>query len=246
MKAILMVAGKGTRISSYINGIPKSLVDIGEGTKLLLHSIHMLKNNGINDITLVVGYRHKLIEDAVKDEQVNIVYNPFYSVTNSIASLYLAKNQLNDDMLLANGDVFWEDETLKRLLNYKDDVTMLVDKTKADTGDYFFNVDQDGRILAFGKELKREERNCEYVGICKIRKEFIRNFTDKLESMIENEEYNKWWENVCYDMSRNVPIHTLDVDGAFWAEVDRIEDYNKIKEYYANKHPSDTDSNSNK
>lgn len=240
MKVIIMVAGKGTRISDYIGGIPKSLVNIGNGTPLILSTIHMLKNNNINDITLVVGYKHKMIENAVKDENIKVIYNPFYSVTNSMGSLYLARNQLDDDVILANGDVFWEENLLNKLLHSEKDVTMLSDKTRADNGDFFFNVDNNGKIVAFGKELTRDNRNSEYVGLCKIKKSFLNTFKQKMNEMIENEEYFKWWENICYDMSNEVPIYALDVDGDFWAEVDRMEDYLRIKKYCEDKQATNT------
>ena len=49
--------------------------------------------------------------------------------------------------------------------------------------------------------------------------------------MIEGQESDKWWENVLYSMTSERDIYVKDVDGAFWAEVDYIEDYNKILDY---------------
>ena len=88
MKAILLAAGRGTRISRYLDGNPKCTVDLGNGTKLIEYSIAMLKKKGITEIALVTGYRHRVIEDVLKGANVKFFYNPFYDVTNSLASLF--------------------------------------------------------------------------------------------------------------------------------------------------------------
>ena len=49
--------------------------------------------------------------------------------------------------------------------------------------------------------------------------------------MIENGEYDLWWENVLYSMADTEKIHVVDVDGIFWSEVDTIEDYQRVLEY---------------
>ena len=108
MKVILMAAGRGTRISKFIGDKPKSLVDVG-GMTLLSHTIQMLKSNGINDISIIVGYKHEMIEEELKNQNVKIYHNKDFAQTNSIYSLFLAKDELSeDDVILANADVFWE------------------------------------------------------------------------------------------------------------------------------------------
>lgn len=47
--------------------------------------------------------------------------------------------------------------------------------------------------------------------------------------LVDNGEYNLWWENVLYTMTDKHPVYVQNVDGKFWAEVDYIEDYERIK-----------------
>ncbi len=89
-----------------------------------------------------------------------------------------------------------------------------------------------GDILQkYGKDLPREERNSEYVGIGVLKKGWVLKFHDQLCRMIENGEYNLWWENVLYSLVEVENIYTVDVDGIFWSEVDTIQDYQKVLEY---------------
>lgn len=90
MKAFVLAAGRGTRISKYIPNIPKCTVDVG-GEPLICQTVRMLTDRQI-DTTVIVGYRYKEILRVLEGLPVHIVYNPFFDVTNSIGSLWLAEN----------------------------------------------------------------------------------------------------------------------------------------------------------
>ena len=65
MKAFILAAGRGSRISKYIPNIPKCTVDVG-GIPLIRQTAEMLLENGI-DPTVIVGYRHSEVERVLKD-----------------------------------------------------------------------------------------------------------------------------------------------------------------------------------
>lgn len=231
MKAFLLAAGKGSRISKSIPPIPKSTLEVG-GVPLIIRTIDMLRNHNI-DVTVIVGYKHDYIEKVIGDK-ATIVYNPFYDVTNSIGSLYLAKDYIQEeDIIIANADVFWSEELLNLVLNAKEDVVMLADKLRADDGDYFFGT-ENGLIKRYGKELTRDNRDCEYVGIAGLKTSFVPTFKSRLIEMVSKQMHNVWWENVLYSMIEERDIYALDVNGLFWGEVDFIEDYQRILNYVEN------------
>lgn len=222
-----MAAGYGGRISQFTNE-PKSLLKINNKT-IIRHTVEMLLENNIS-VTIIVGFKHQLIIDELRDLDVKFYYNPFFKVTNSIGSLWLAKDELNtkDDIILGNADVYWDQNILDLLLSDENEVVMLGDRTRALTGDYFFGC-KNGIIEKYGKELIPEERTCEYVGLAKLKNSFVESFKKQMEYLVDNSEYNLWWENTLYTLSDKYPIHVKDVDGKFWAEVDYIEDYERIK-----------------
>lgn len=232
MKAILMAAGYGGRISQFTNE-PKSLLKINNKT-IIRHTVEMLLANNIS-VTIIVGFKHKLIEEELKDLPVKFYYNPFFRVTNSIASLWLAREELNtdEDIICGNADVYWDQDILDLLLNETNETIMLGDKTRVLVGDYFFGC-KNGKIEKYGKELLPEERTCEYVGLARIKNDFLRYFNRQLIELIDNGEYNLWWENVLYTMTDKHHIFVKDVEGKFWAEVDYIEDYERIKKELGN------------
>lgn len=229
MKAILMAAGMGTRISQKTNQ-PKSLLRVGN-TSIIRHTVEMLQRNNI-DVTIILGFKSDLIVNELSDLNVKFYINPFFRVTNSIASLWFARDELkaNEDIIFANADVYWEEDILELLKSSNKDVIMLGDKTRVEIGDYFFKCKND-KIVDYGKDLDLNNRTCEYVGMAKISKEFMPEFIENLEYLIKEEDYNLWWENILYSLSDKKDIHVKDVEGRFWGEVDTIEDYERIINY---------------
>ena len=151
MKAILLAAGVGSRIAENIGDMPKSMMEVG-GKPLIIHTVELLQKNHM-EVVVITGFKHNMIEDALKDYSVKIYYNPFYAVTNSIGSLWYAREEFDtEEMLIANADVFYTQELLDRIAGAKYENFLLSDVTRADNGDYFFMTEND-RLLKYGKEL---------------------------------------------------------------------------------------------
>ncbi len=234
MRAILMAAGIGSRLSVKPSK-PKCLWELG-GEPLIVKTIRMLTENGF-DVHLIVGFKHEMIEEALRDYPVTFHYNPFFRVTNSLGSLWFAREALagDEDTILGNADVYWEKPLLDKMLASDYDALMLGDVERVESGDYFFLTDENGCITDYGKQLPLERRTCEYVGLCRLKKEFIPGFRDRLDKLVNEEQYNLWWENVLYENCHEYPVHVLDVEGAFWGEIDYMQDYNRIQDYVNSK-----------
>lgn len=234
MKAILLAAGVGTRIARELQR-PKSCLEV-EGKPIIRHTVELLNDNGIQ-AAVVVGYEKTVIFDALSGLDVKFYYNPFYRVTNSIGSLWFAKEQLTgeDDLLIGNADVFYEQAILDILTHDGGEPrTMVADKSRVAVGDYFVKT-VDGKLTAYGKELPLEERTAEYVGMACIRKEAVRDFAANLSILVEQGRYDLWWENTLYEFCREKPVYIKDVEGKFWGEIDYIEDYERILAYIKSK-----------
>jgi choline kinase len=231
MKVFVLAAGVGTRISRIAQGKPKCLLEMG-GRTLIRQMVDRMHRFGLDDITLVTGYKHEMIERELGD-RVAYRHNPFYHVTNSIASLWFARDLLQGDVLISNGDLFYEDSLLEAALADRREVVMLADTTRIKGADYRFQFDGD-RIAGYGKEIPDEATDGEYVGIASIRASFLPQFSRRLEELIAQQETGKWWEDVLYSyIPQGVPIRYRDVAGSFWAEVDYVEDYERILSWVA-------------
>ena len=229
MRAVIMAAGVGSRIQGLIHDKPKCLIQAGTES-LIGRSVEMLKRKGIDDISVITGYKSELIRDEI-GARVRYFHNPFYQVTNSIASLWLARTLLDEDLILMNADLYFEEEVLDIALDQDEHAVMLSDSTRIDDADFRFGVE--GRcIRKTGNKLTNAETDCEYVGIVRIDKSFIGTFKSRLEKMVKARDMNNWWEGVLYSfIEEHMDIFHVDVEGAFWTEVDTPADYSRLKDW---------------
>jgi len=236
MKIIIMAAGIGSRIRGIIGDKPKCLIE-ANGETLIGRMVRILNSRNIDDITVITGFESKLIHDEL-GVRVKYFHNPFYAVTNSISSLWLAKELLDDDVILMNADLYVEEQVIDVALAQTRHVVMLSDSSRIEDADFRFGVDGE-RIVKTGNKLKNDETDCEYVGIVRIDKSFIAKFKVRLEYMIEQADFNNWWEGVLYSFIEDgMPIYHEDIIGYFWTEVDHLADYQRLNAWLANQKAS--------
>lgn len=105
--AIIMAAGKSTRFSPLSYEYPKALVEV-KGEILIERQIRQLKEAGIDDITVVVGYKKEQFVYLQKKFNVDIVENPEYDVRNNSSSLYHVKEKLSNTYICSADNYFKE------------------------------------------------------------------------------------------------------------------------------------------
>lgn len=228
MKALLLAAGRGTRISRYLSGNPKCTVDIGD-QRLIEYTMDLFHRKGITEIAMVLGYRAEVIRQIVEPYGVKCYYNPFYDVTNSIASAWFARDFLagEGDTLIMNADVYMDEDLLDHVIACQISPVMFGDSSRKEEADYKFKY-ENGILQKYGKELTGEDITGEYIGIGKFSHEFMPTFLEKMDEMINTQQHSVWWENILYQMVGQRDVYVDEVNGKFWAEVDYIEDYERI------------------
>lgn len=233
MKAIILAAGMGSRISADIGMMPKSTLKIN-GVPLIRKTVLNLQEHGI-EVCVCVGYQYELIQNALEGLQVKYYYNPFFDITNNIASLWFAKEEFTrDDVIVMSADIIFSDELIAALIAAKGDLMMIVDKSRINEGDYFFKLSQEGKIQEYGPNIPAKERSCEYVGISKVSINAGKKFVLRLDEMISKGRHQEYFENVYFSFidDNQLMLTTIDVSGTQWREIDVYDDYQKaIKEF---------------
>ena len=228
-----MAAGVGSRLSRHFGDIPKCCIQI-KSESLINRSVRLLNNYGVNDISVIVGYNKNMTIDALSDHSIKYYDNPFYRKTNSIASLWFAMKELqnsDDDILLLNADLFYEAKMLEEILESENEIELYADSRRKEEADYKLYY-KDNILIEYGKNLPIEKITGEYIGIAKLKKDSLPEFSRKITQLIDSGESDMWWEDVLYTMSdEGSDIHVKDLNTYFWAEIDFVEDYNRIIEY---------------
>ena len=232
MKYIFMVAGKGTRLQPLTFQSPKSMFKLDRNTTVIKRMVDLIKKHDCEaDIVVVTGHMHKSIEAEL--EGVTFVYNPFYEVTNSIASLWFAQEHLAaDNVVLIDGDIVMADDLIRDVVCMPvDRATVLVDSSIKNNGDY--NVEISGeRVLVMSKEL--ETYFGEYAGITKLDKKSALLMRAEMNSMVEDGYYDQWYENALVQMifKDDFNLYYKDISDYDWTEVDCVSDLIHAKQIH--------------
>jgi choline kinase len=123
VKLIILAAGEGKRLQPLTKNTPKCMVEIF-GKPLLEHQIDVIKKCGITEIIIVNGYRGELI----KIPDVQFYKNEKYHSTNMVETLFCAEKELDGPVIISYGDILYEKNVLEKLLNSKNDFSIVIDK----------------------------------------------------------------------------------------------------------------------
>lgn len=180
-RAIIMAAGKGTRMRPVTLHTPKPLVKVN-GKRMIDSVIEALHKNGISEIYIVVGYLKDQFEILPKEyENVKLIENPFYDTCNNISSLYVARDYIENAIIL-DGDqiiyhekilapefdrsgynaVWTDDETEEWLMTVEKGIVTLCSRTGGKGGWQLYSVSRwneaDGKRLKHHLELEFNEK----------------------------------------------------------------------------------------
>ena len=224
MKYIFMVAGKGSRLHPLTLNHPKSMFKLDSNTTLIQRMVSIIKKiDEFADIVVVTGHMHRSIEQEL--ENVTFVYNPFYAVTNSIASLWFAKEHLEaDNIVLIDGDIVMSEKLMEDIVCVPvDKPTVLLDSSIKTDGDYNVQVSGD-HVLVMSKEL--DAYYGEYAGVTKLDRKSALLMKEEMNAMIEDGNYDQWYENALVQLifKNNFELYYEDICNYEWTEVDCVSD----------------------
>lgn len=224
MKYIFLVAGKGTRMQPLTLKHPKSMFKLDNDTTVIKRMVNLIKEfDKEADIVVVTGHMHQSIENDL--EGVTFVYNPFYEVTNSIASLWFAKDHLDvENVVLIDGDIVMSRNLVKEVVCQPvDKPTVLLDSSIKTDGDYNVEVSGD-RVLVMSKNL--DSYYGEYAGLTKLDGKSAQRMKQEMDSMIEEGYYDQWYENALVQLifKEDFKLYYKDICEYEWTEVDCVSD----------------------
>jgi choline kinase len=221
IKAIILAAGPGSRLLPHTAHSPKCLTSIN-GQPILRYQIAALRECGIEDIVIVVGYLAHCIRDFV-DSSVTLVENRDFASTNSSHSLWLARAHMRHGFIHLNSDLLFEPELLAELLAAPDENAVIVDRHVRPASD-MMKAEMDGRrILRMAKDLTAVA-SAEVVGPAKFGPRGAELVIDRLTQLSDRGDRGQWAYSVFGDLAPALAFSGVDNPGRFWAEVDTAAD----------------------
>ena len=234
----------GRRLGKLTANDTKCMVRLG-GVPIIDRMISQIISNGINKITLVVGYKADHLIEHLSGRfpgvEIGFIRNTIYDKTNNIYSLSLAKDLLmEDDTILLESDLVFEDGILERILDNDYPDLALVDKYESWMDGTVVKLGEDNTIVNFiskkAFDFGEADKYYKTVNIYKFSKSFSRGkYVPFLEAYCKSLGNNEYYEQVLKVISLldNPQLKALMLDGEKWYEIDDIQDLDIAEALFA-------------
>jgi len=217
VRAIILAAGVGSRLQALSGGKPKCLVEIG-GRPLILHQLEALADHGIGPVLIVAGYRADEVREVVGD-RAEFVINDRFQETNSLYSLWLAREHVSGPFILLNCDLFFNPEVLERLLDAPSNA-LAYDSTSSRGREQTKIAVKDGRVVDIGKDVPPGSARGESLGTLKFDAEGAKAMFDAADRLVREGNERAWVIEATRAAASQVGIHAVNVAGLAWTEID--------------------------
>lgn len=242
-KAVILSAGQGTRLSPLTKDKPKCLVEI-HGKPVLGWQIDALVASGVKEIVVVTGFRDDLIVNYLATlnfpgVKFKTKFNPFYKVSDNLATCWIARKQFKGTCLLINGDTLFSQAIAESLLAApENNVTITIDQKDTPYDDDDMKVQLDGAYLQnVGKTLPLDIVSGEAIGMIRFQNEGGPAFARILEHhMRQQTGVKKWYLSAVADLADDRMVKWHSIKGMPWGELDDLQDLEIAKKLLASAH----------
>lgn len=239
MKAIILAAGRGSRLGNMSEESPKCRVDLG-GVPMIERQIATYRSAGITDITLVTGYKAELL----RFDGVANAHNPDWADTNMVETLFCASQSFGGDVIVSYGDIVYETRVLDAVIGASDPISVIVDRQWRPYWEARFEnplddaeslrLDAAGDITEIGGTAGHiDEIEGQYIGLMRFQGtgvDLLRDVGTSLDRfprdwMTRRPVAKAYMTDLLMEMIlRGHKVHAVPIDGG-WLEIDTPEDY---------------------
>jgi choline kinase len=233
MRPIILAAGVGWRLKAHTQATPKCLLEIG-GKTLLRRYLEAFAALGLREAVLVVGHlKGKVMAEAARgpaEVEVRFVPNEQFTRGN-ILSLWHARHEFDDAVVIMDGDVLFPQEMLARLLASPDANAVAVDERFRDTGEEQKVLCEDGWVVGVSKKVTGDPRvRGEAVGMLRLSADAGEVLRGILEEFIETGKDSLEYEDALRELAAEMPIGVVEMGDLPWIEIDFEEDLARARD----------------
>ncbi|MDA1004059.1 MAG: aminotransferase class I/II-fold pyridoxal phosphate-dependent enzyme [Chloroflexi bacterium] len=234
-RAVILAAGRGDRLQPLTARLPKCLVEVG-GESLLTRALHALARQGITEAVIVVGHLEEVIRERIGERfaglDVRYVRAPDYETTNNIRSFWDARAYFDEDILLLEADVVFDDGVIAELLTEPGSGAAVAPFEREFSGTGVV-CGEDRRITRFVLGAEQDasfDRAAAFktVNIYSLRASLLReHIVPPLRRQIETGQVHDYYESVFRDLVREAGTPgfvAVDVSAYRWYEIDDHRD----------------------
>ena len=231
MEALILAAGLGSRLRPYTSKVPKAMVCF-RGTEIIKHQIETLLSQDIEKITIVTGYRSKILYKFIGETfpklKFNFVENKKYNETNSAYSAMRILNDIKSSYIHINCDILFSKEVLNNLIKLPKDnvISARKDITLKDSMENIIEVE--GRIVNMSLR-KSKHAKFKAFGLAKISLDALQeniNFYQALKYEVQKQE--NYFGLIRMNLGK-IDYHLLETNKKNLSEINTVEDLKNCK-----------------
>jgi choline kinase len=227
MRAVILAAGRGSRLNGHVTDAPKALLELG-GVSLVQRQIRALRAEGIHEIAVVVGCEAELVRRHC-GPRVTYVENRSFATTNSLYSLWMARTLLRDGFVVLNCDVLFHPQLLTDLLTARYEAAALVAYREPEAPPYGAEEMKvkvrGGRVVDMSKTMDPAEADAENVGMLRFNRSAAPALVAALDAIVERGGQREWAPRAFAAFAQSYPLHAVGTRGFPWTEIDFPADY---------------------
>jgi 2-aminoethylphosphonate-pyruvate transaminase len=230
--AIILAAGLGSRLGSIHADQPKGFIEIG-GQALIDRSVALLHRCGVDRIVIVAGFQADAYHRFAADRSgIEVIENPAYTTTGTMASLAGALDSIDGDFLLLESDLFYEPRALDALLAHPDPDVVLVSGFTQATDEVWVEV-VDATLHGLSKN--RSELNSaigEFVGIARVSQPLAALMRNAFETFVATHGHGRMdYDTALVTAARTRPVKVCLVPDLLWGEIDDEFQYRRVQDH---------------
>lgn len=241
-RAILLLAGRGLRMGSLTENGPKCLLEVG-GVSILERALRSLRQCEVSEAILVVGYQSEQIQYVFGHQYAGIdiqyVVNHRFDETNTAYSLWLARDYLDVDCLLLEGDVVFDVQVLKRVLRCSKgrSVWASIPVTRGQDEGVLLGRSENGYIaqvcLVSQSNCRPPGLNYKCAGIQLLTAKMACTFALRLDHAICSGQTRVFADLVLGEVLDQTSMVLCSLDGLRWGEVDSVQDLERVQQLFS-------------
>ena len=225
MKALILNSGMGSRMGVLTSEHPKCMTEISPRETILSRQLAQLCDAGVKQVVITTGLFGHVLEAYCASLDLPLeytfVHNPDYRITNYIYSIYLAREFLDDDILLMHGDLVFENEVLDRVLA-SETSCMTVSSTLPLPEKDFKAVMKDGKVLKVGVQFFEDAAAAQ--ALYHLKREDWKTWLKEIEAFVADGKLTVYAEEALNALDGAADIAALDVQDLLCAEIDDAQD----------------------
>jgi choline kinase len=226
-RAILLAAGKGGRLHPLTKDRPKALLKVGDKT-IIEHQIAFLRAAGISYVAIVTGHGEEIVKRTCGDH-IAYIRNALYDRTNSLYSLWLARDFGVNGCLIFNSDVLFHPHMLRALLDSPHEDCLVIDFRKELGEEEMKVVTHRGKITQISKNIPPGAAEGENVGMIKLGAKGARLVFAVAEECAKQGQWNFWVPFAIESLLKRHPFYAVPTDGLPWIEIDYVHDLERAR-----------------